>query len=94
MVEAVLTSEDKLMSKAEEIQKSVDELTRAFREATDEIAKDLEDLRTAVEAGLAGGLTADQAATLQASIDSQLGAARDRLIELGKDPANPIPPEP
>lgn len=79
------------MTKAEDIKASVTALTVAFKEATDELAKDLESLREQVKTGLQGGLTADEATELQADIDSQLGAAKDRLVELGKDPSNPVP---
>ena len=88
---AVLKLEGSLMTKADELKTSVADLTTAFREATDEIAKDLQDLRDKITANLAGGLTADEARELQASLDTQLGAARDRLVELGKDPENPVP---
>lgn len=90
-VNAVLKLGGKLMTKAEDLKTSVGDLTSAFRDATDEIAKDLQDLRDKVAAGLADGLTAAEAADLQAAIDTQLGAARDRLVELGKDPENPVP---
>ena len=90
-VNAVLTLGGKLMTKAEELTTSVANLNRALREATDELAKDLQELRDKVTTGLAGGLSAEEAAQLQTDIDTQLGAACDRLIELGKDPANPIP---
>lgn len=88
---AVLKLEGSLMTKAEELKTSIADLTTAFKEATDEVAKDLQDLRDKIAAGLAGGLTAEQATELQSSIDAQLGAARDRLVELGKDPADPVP---
>jgi hypothetical protein len=88
---AVSKLEGVLMTKAEDIKASVAALTVAFKEATDELAKDLESLREQVKTGLEGGLTADEATELQADIDSQLGAAKDRLVELGKDPSNPVP---
>jgi len=91
IIAAITRLERKLMAKSDEITASVTALNSAFKEATDELARDLDALRKQVTDGLAGGLTADEATALQTQIDTQLGAARDRLIELGKDPANPIP---
>jgi len=89
---AVSKLEACLMAKVDEIKSSVANLTLAFKEATDEVARDLDELRAQVKKGLEGGLTADEANELQSDIDSQLGAAKDRLVELGKDPSNPVPP--
>lgn len=83
--------EKKLMSKAEEINAKVDELRQAFSDATDEVAADLERLRQEVQAGLTGGLTADQATALGTKLDEALAPIAARLTELGKDPVNPVP---
>ena len=88
---AVLKLEGKLMTKSDDIQGDVNSLSAALDVATNEIAKDLEELRRQIAAGLEGGLTADQAAELQASLAAKFGPIRDRLVELGKDPADPIP---
>lgn len=79
------------MTKFEELTSSVQGLIEAFKLATDEVARDLQALRDQLSTGLSGGLSASQAADLQSLIDRGLGAAKDRLVDLGKDPENPIP---
>lgn len=60
----------------------VDEVIEALNTATDEIAKDLADLR-------------DEIAGMDPATAAKFQPLLDRLTELGKDPANPVPtPEP
>ncbi len=81
-----------LMTKAEDIAGDVTSLRTAMDTATDEIAKDLDELRRKLDEGLAGGLSAAEADTLRESLAAQFGPLRDRLVELGKDPQKPVPP--
>ena len=83
--------EAKLMSKADEILAAQDALAAKFDAATNEVDKDLKALRDELAANIAGGLTADQATSVLANLDAKLGPISDRLVELGKDPANPVP---
>jgi len=78
------------MKKVDEIRAAVDDLTEQFKVATDEVASDLQKLRDQV-AALPIGATDAELDALKADIDSKLGAAKDRLVELGKDPENPVP---
>lgn len=83
--------EANLMSKADEINAKQDALAAKFDEATNEVERDLKALRDELAANIANGLTAEQATTVLANLDAKLTPISDRLIELGKDPANPVP---
>lgn len=79
------------MTKAEDIQAAVDDLSTQLDEATNEVAKDLQALRDELASGVEGGLTADEATALQARLDAKFGPVVARLQALGADPANPVP---
>jgi DNA anti-recombination protein RmuC len=94
LTQSVARLEERVTMKADELNTKVEELRTALKDATDEVARDLERIRAEFKAALEGGLTAEQATSLQAQLDTSFGPVVARLVELGVDPANPVPPPP